>query len=100
MGKYDKKRIFSRCALCNGLFEIVKDLDEIQKNEQIPSKMKVDAHKHAFWRCLQCYQMYWFGEKSKCEVGKFEQVFEEALNEIDEEAKKKRQKLKKRLLKA
>ena len=97
--KYDKSTIFTRCALCNGLFEIVNNLDEIRKNEQVPSKMKIDAHKFTFWRCLQCAQMYWFGEKSKSEVVKFESIFEEALNEIDKEAKEKRQKLKKRLLK-
>ena len=98
--EYDNKSMFTRCTLCNGLFKILSDVEEIKSCEQIPESMKINAEKHKFWKCLECEQVYWFGEKSKSEVLKFKRIFDEAAVEIDEESKIKKEKLKKRLMKA
>eukprot|EP01084_Bolivina_argentea_P165287 287154_1 len=97
--EYDDDAIFTRCTLCNGLFNILNDINEINNSKQIPEHLKLNVDNQLFWKCIKCQQIYWFGEKSQTEIDKFKKVFEEAVIDIDKEAKQSKEILKTRLRK-
>jgi uncharacterized protein with PIN domain len=52
----DKKKVLSRCSLCNNILVTIKK-EEIKK--MVPSK--VYQHNSQFWRCSHCKKIYWKG---------------------------------------
>ena len=57
--KIDKKKILSRCTLCNSVLKVIK-------KEEVKNKVpiKVFENNEKFWFCQKCDKIYWTGTHS------------------------------------
>ena len=63
---FQKKRLLTRCAKCNGPVEAKLSAKEVLTHPSIPKKVK--AATSDFWRCGRCEKVYWIGPKSHLAV--------------------------------
>ena len=54
--KYDKKKLLSRCIICNLL---VQNIDKKDVKEKVPNR--VFENNNEFWICPKCKKIYWKG---------------------------------------
>lgn len=83
---YDENILYTRCTLCNGLFRVIEEKDEIMTNDQIPDGLKKEfkestnvneSDQTTFWECLNCKQVYWWGKKTELEASKFKDIVDD-----------------------